>query len=231
MRNITIAIDGYSSTGKSTVAKQLADYIKYLYVDTGAMYRAVTLYAMEEGHISEDHFNESELINALPGITLTFVANEASGKREIHLNGRNVEREIRTLEVSELVSPVAAISEVRRKLVEQQRQMGNTEGVVMDGRDIGTVVFPNAELKIFLTASENERAMRRYKELVQRGDEITFEEVLENVRERDAIDTSREDSPLRKAEDAIEIDNTEMNLEDQFHIILQLAKDRIAGRI
>lgn len=231
MRNITIAIDGYSSTGKSTIAKQLADYIKYLYVDTGAMYRAVTLFAMEKGLISEDHFDEEKLIEMLPEISLEFRRNDDSEKDEIYLNGRNVEKEIRTLEVSEFVSPVSTVSEVREKLVEQQRKMSEGKGVVMDGRDIGTVVFPDADLKIFLTASEGERASRRYKELVGRGEDVVYDEVLENVSERDQIDTTREDSPLKKAEDAIEIDNTEMNLEDQFHIILQLAKDRIAGRI
>ena len=230
MRNITIAIDGYSSTGKSTVAKQLADYIGYLYVDTGAMYRAVTLFALRNQLIDDYHFNKEALITELPNITLTFKKNPENDIAEVYLNGENVARQIRTMEVSEFVSPIATVSEVRAKLVEQQQAMRNG-GIVMDGRDIGTVVFPNAELKIFMTASAEERAKRRYKELEQRGDVITFEEVLENVTERDHIDTTREDSPLRKAEDAIEIDNSTLNLEDQFHIILQLAKDRIAGRI
>ena len=230
MKKITIAIDGYSSTGKSTVAKQLADWLEYVYVDSGAMYRAVTLYAMQQGLISEDLFDMDKLQGALNDITLEFRKNE-SGKAEIYLNGENVERAIRTLEVSEFVSPVSTISEVRAKLVEQQQQLGKGKGVVMDGRDIGTVVFPQAELKIFLNASARERAQRRYMELTQKGDKVTFEEVLENVTERDHIDSTRADSPLMKATDAIEIDNSEMNLEDQFHTILQLAKDRIAGRI
>lgn len=230
MPKITIAVDGYSSTGKSTVAKQLADWLDYVYVDTGAMYRAVTLYAMRNNMISNEQVATQKLIAALPNIQLQFKKNNA-GKAEIHLNGENVEKHIRHLEVSEYVSPVATISEVRKKLVEQQQQMGKGMGVVMDGRDIGTVVFPEAELKIFMTASAETRALRRYNELIERGDAVTYTDVLENVQERDHIDTTREDSPLRKAKDAIEIDNSEMNLEDQFHTILQLAKDRIAGRV
>lgn len=231
MKKITIAIDGYSSTGKSTVAKQLADWLEYVYVDTGAMYRAVTLYAMRNGFISEDTFNKDRLIASLSDITLDFVKEDAVSKAEIFLNDENVEKQIRTLEVSEYVSPIATVPEVRKKLVEQQQFMGDGKGIVMDGRDIGTVVFPNAELKIFMNASAEKRATRRYHELLERGDEVTYKEVLENVLERDHIDSTREDSPLRKAADAIEIDNSEMNLEDQFHVILQLAKDRIAGRI
>ena len=229
--NITIAIDGYSSTGKSTVAKQLADYLGYIYVDSGAMYRAVTLFALESGIISEDHFDRDTLIDSLSDIQLEFIKEGSKEKAEIYLNGRNVEKEIRTMTVSEFVSPIATIPEIRRKLVALQHEIGNHKGVVMDGRDIGTVVFPNAELKIFMTAKPEERAFRRYDELSKRGDDITFNEVFENVQERDHIDTTRKDSPLIKAEDAIEIDNSEMNLEDQFHIILQLAKDRIAGRV
>lgn len=230
MRKITIAIDGYSSTGKSTVAKQLADWLGYVYVDSGAMYRAITLYAMRNGIISDNNFNTEELIAALPEIRLEFRKKE-NGKPEMHLNGENIEKAIRTMEVSEFVSPIATVPEVRRKLVKLQHQLGEDKGVVMDGRDIGTVVFPNAELKIFMTASAEERAGRRFKELVVRGDKVRYEDVLENVTDRDYMDTTRADSPLKKAADAIEIDNSEMNLEDQFHIILQLAKDRIAGRI
>ncbi len=230
MGKITIAIDGYSSTGKSTLAKQLADYLNYIYVDTGAMYRAVTLYGIRNQLIFKENFSSESLIDALPSISLKFVKND-EGKAEIFLNGENVEKQIRTLEVSELVSPVAAISEVRKKLVEQQRAMDNGQGIVMDGRDIATVVFPNAQLKIFMTASPEVRAQRRYDELVARGDEITYEEVFQNVTNRDEIDSTREDSPLRKAEGAIVIDNSEMNIDDQFHVLLQLAQDRIAGRI
>jgi cytidylate kinase len=230
MRTITIAIDGYSSTGKSTVARQLANWLDYVYVDSGAMYRAVTLYALRKGFISEDHFDKKSLIEALSDIDLEFRKN-TEGKAEIYLKGDNVEKHIRTLEVSEFVSPVATVPEVRRKLVKLQHAIGENKGVVMDGRDIGTVVFPQAELKIFMNASAEVRAKRRYKELFERGDDITYEEVLENVMERDHIDTHRIDSPLVKAEDAIEIDNTETNIEDQFQIILQLAQDRIAGRV
>lgn len=230
MHKITIAIDGHSSTGKSTVAKQLADYIGYLYVDSGAMYRAVTLYALENGFISENHFYTEKLIAHLDAITIHFKKNVA-GIAEIYLNGKNVAKQIRTLRVSQFVSPIATVSQVRKKLVQQQQEMGKEGGIVMDGRDIGTVVFPEAKLKLFMTATAQVRAERRYQELLERGDEITFEEVLKNVTERDRIDSSRENSPLKIAEGAIVIDNSEMNLEDQFHIILQLAKDRIAGRV
>jgi len=230
IRKITIAIDGHSSTGKSTVAKQLADYLDYIYVDSGAMYRAVTLFAIQKGYISDHYFDKDKLINDLDTIRLVFKKNEA-GTAEIYLNDENVEKDIRTLEVSEFVSPIATVSEVRKKLVEQQQHMGKDGGIVMDGRDIGSVVFPDAELKVFMTASAQVRAERRYKELLDRGDDITFQEVLENVTERDTIDSSREDSPLLIADDAIVIDNSETNQEDQFHILLQLAKDRIAGRI
>ena len=231
MKKITIAIDGYSSTGKSTVAKQLADWLGYVYVDSGAMYRAVTLYAMQNGIISKDHFNTQKLIEALPLISLEFRKKNNLDKAEIFLNDENVELDIRKLDVSNLVSPIATIPEVREKLVAQQQEMGLAKGVVMDGRDIGTVVFPNAELKIFMQASASERAQRRYKELVKKGEAVDYNDVLKNIEERDHIDTTRNDSPLLKATDAIEIDNSEMSLEDQFHIILQLAKDRIAGRL
>ena len=208
----------------------MADYLGYVYVDTGAMYRAVTLYALQKGFVSENHLNKETLIAALPDIELHFEKN-TDGKAEIFLNGTNVEKDIRTLEVSEYVSPIATVSEVRKKLVEQQQKMGDVGGVVMDGRDIGTVVFPEAELKIFMTASAEVRAQRRYEELLGRGEAVTYEEVLENVTERDEIDSNRKDSPLKIAKGAIVMDNSEMNLEDQFHTILQLAKDRIAGRV
>ncbi len=228
---ITIAIDGYSSTGKSTVAKQLADWLEYIYVDTGAMYRAITLYAMREGIISDGFFDKETLVQRLDDIEISFTRETATGKAEVCLNGENVEKAIRTLEVSSFVSPIATISEVRAKLVELQKRMGEAKGIVMDGRDIGTVVFPDAELKIFMTASAKERASRRYQELKYRGDEVSYDAVLNNVLERDHIDTTRKDSPLVKAKDAIEIDNTETNIDDQFHTILQLAKDRIAKRL
>ncbi|MCH7785145.1 MAG: (d)CMP kinase [Bacteroidetes bacterium] len=231
MKRITIAIDGYSSTGKSTVAKQLADYLDYVYVDSGAMYRAITLFALQKGFISESHFNKIALINSLEDISIEFRNDDTISVVEMYLNDKNVEREIRTFQVSEYVSQVAALSEVRKKLVTIQHQMGKNKAIVMDGRDIGTVVFPEAELKIFMSAKPEERASRRYKELIEKGDDITYEEIYKNVQERDLMDTTRKDSPLIKAEDAIEIDNSELNLEDQFHIILQLAKDRIVGRV
>ncbi|TDI81781.1 MAG: (d)CMP kinase [Bacteroidetes bacterium] len=230
MRTITIAIDGFSSTGKSTLGRQLANYLDYVFVDSGAMYRAVTLYGLQKGFISETGFDSEKLIASLTDISLEFV-NNSEGIAEIHLNGENVEKEIRTLEISEYVSPVATLSEVRKKLVELQRKLGEGRGVVMDGRDIGTVVMPNADLKIFMNASREVRAQRRYKELLNRGENISYEEVLENVTERDNIDSTRQLSPLKQADDAIVVDNSEMNISDQFHMILQLAKDRIAGRI
>ena len=231
MKKITIAIDGFSSTGKSTLAKQLADWLDYIYVDTGAMYRAVTLFAMQKGFIEDAKVDQGALENALKDISIDFKKNQSTGVAEVFLNGTNVEKQIRTLAVSGLVSPVAAISAVRAKLVNQQQKLGQKKGVVMDGRDIATVVFPEAELKIFLDASAPIRAERRYKELIANGDEVSLEDVLANVVERDHIDSTRKDSPLIKAKDAIAIDNSHMNLEDQFHVILQLAKDRIAGRI
>jgi cytidylate kinase len=230
MYKITIAIDGHSSTGKSTVAKQLADYLGYIYVDSGAMYRAVTLYALRKGCIDDGHLDRERLLYILNDISLEFKKND-SGRAEIFLNGENVEQEIRAMQVSEHVSLIATVSEVRKKLVQQQQSMVGSGGVVMDGRDIGTVVFPKAELKIFMTASASVRAQRRFQELLSKGIKVTFEEVLENVTERDQMDSQRLESPLKIAADAIVIDNSEMNLEDQFYMILQLAKDRIAGRI
>ncbi|SDH95153.1 cytidylate kinase [Flavobacterium omnivorum] len=224
-KKITIAIDGFSSTGKSTLAKQLANNLGYVYVDTGAMYRAVTFFAMQNGYINVESFDKQTLINSLPNIKLQFKFNADLGFAEMYLNDVNVETEIRTIEVSNFVSKVAEVSEVRAKLVEQQKEMGKDKGIVMDGRDIGTVVFPDAELKIFMTASATTRAQRRYDELVAKGDKVTFEEVLKNVEERDYIDTHREDSPLVMAEDAIEIDNSHLNREEQFALVLDLVDD------
>jgi cytidylate kinase len=195
------------------------------------MYRAVTLFAMQQGFIKEAKVDQSALENVLQEITIDLKKNLSTGVTEVYLNGVNVEKQIRTLAVSGLVSPVAAISAVRAKLVSQQQKLGQNKGIVMDGRDIATVVFPEAELKIFLDATAATRAQRRYKELTANGDEVSFQDVLKNVVERDYIDSTRKDSPLIKAKDAIVIDNSHMNLEDQFHVILQLAKDRIAGRI
>lgn len=222
MKNITIAIDGFSSTGKSTVAKQIAKHLGYVYVDSGAMYRAVTYYAMQKGFIDAYHFNIQELISNLNSIIINFKFNNTLGFAEVYLNDKNIENDIRNLEVSSFVSKVAEVSEVRQKLVEQQQQMGKQGGVVMDGRDIGTVVFPNAELKLFMTASAETRAKRRFSELTEKGDRVTYEAVFENVQERDYIDTNREDSPLKKAEDAIQINNSHMSLQEQFDQILKL---------
>jgi cytidylate kinase len=226
-KKITIAIDGYSSTGKSTVAKQLAAELGYVYVDTGAMYRAVTLYLMRKMLVSDTHFDEEAILKHLPFINISFVFNEEVGYGEVHLNNENVEKEIRLMEVSQQVSKVAAVPDVRKMLVKIQQEIGKNKAVVMDGRDIGTVVFPDADLKLFMTASTEKRAERRYDELKVRGDEVKYEDVLANVKERDYLDTTREDSPLVKAEDAIEIDNSDMNLEEQFEKVLKLAKDKI----
>lgn len=221
-KKITIAIDGFSSTGKSTIAKQLATHLGYIYVDTGAMYRAVALFAMKKGMIDENHFDVEKLIQNLNQITINFNYNSDLGYSETYLNGKNVEKQIRSIEVSQYVSKVAEISEVRAKLVQQQQEMGKNKGIVMDGRDIGTVVFPDAELKLFITSDPKIRAKRRYDELIAKGNQVTFEEVLENVTQRDYIDTHREDSPLRKADDAVEIDNSALTKEEQFAKILEL---------
>ena len=230
MRNITIAIDGFSSTGKSTIAKQLAKKLGYVYVDSGAMYRAVTLFAMQNGFIDENDFHVNDFVAQLPNIDISFKFNNDLGFAEVYLNNVNVEREIRTLKVSSFVSKVSAIPEVRYQLVKQQQQMGKDKGVVMDGRDIGTVVFPNAELKIFMNSSAETRAKRRYYELIEKGDEVSYEDVLRNVQERDYIDSHRKDSPLVKAQDAIEIDNSNLTREEQFNKVLQLVSMTMEGR-
>jgi cytidylate kinase len=227
LKKITIAIDGYSSTGKSTIAKALAKKLKLVYVDTGAMYRAVTLFALNSGFISKDKFQKKSLINHLNNIDLSFNFNIKLGFAEIFLNGVNVENEIRGLLVSNFVSKIAEVPEVRRKLVEQQQKMGKDKGVVMDGRDIGTVVFPNADLKFFITASANERAKRRFDELITKGENVSYDDIFNNVVERDRIDTTRNDSPLVKAIDAIEIDNTNLTLEEQFEKIYSIVKDKL----
>lgn len=216
MKKIVIAIDGYSSCGKSTMAKDLAREVGYIYVDTGAMYRAVTLFAMRNGVFDEDdNIDEARLKALLPDVKLTFKLNSETKLPEVCLNGECVERDIRTLEVSQHVSPIAALPFVREKLVEQQQAMGKEKGIVMDGRDIGTVVFPDAELKIFVTASAEIRAQRRFKELEAKGMPANFDEILQNVEQRDYIDTHRETSPLRQADDALVLDNSHLTIADQ----------------
>ena len=221
-KKITIAIDGFSSTGKSTIAKLVAKKYNFIYVDTGAMYRAVALFAMEHNFIGEDFIDKVGLITKLKDITLSFHFNKVAGFAEMFLNQRNIEKEIRTLEVSQYVSRIATISEVRRKLVSEQQEMGKLGGIVMDGRDIGTVVFPEADLKLFMTASADKRATRRYKELIEKGDNVSYEDILFNVQERDRIDSTREDSPLVMADDAIEFDNSDMGITAQFNQICVL---------
>ena len=221
MKKITIAIDGFSSTGKSTLAKQLAKKLQYIYVDTGAMYRAVTLFAMRAGLVNAGNVDEDTLEQKLGDVELKFVFNSELGFAEMYLNGENVEKEIRTMPVSKNVSQVAVLEAVRKKLVALQQAMGVDKGIVMDGRDIGTVVFTDAELKIFMTASPEKRAVRRYKELLDRGENVVYEDILENVQKRDYIDSNREISPLRKADDSIEFDNSDLGLEDQFQRIYE----------
>lgn len=227
MKKIIIAIDGYSSTGKSTVAKQLAKALGYVYVDTGAMYRAVTLFAMQNDFVEEDFLDDKALINSLETIEMHFEFNPLLGFAEIFLNGKNVEEQIRTLDVSQFVSQIATVHEVRVLLVKQQQKLGAKKGIVMDGRDIGTVVFPEAELKIFMNATAEKRAQRRNKELLEKGQDVNYEEVLENIQQRDTMDTTREDSPLRKADDAIAFDNSTLNLDEQFEKLLIISEGTI----
>lgn len=226
-KNITIAIDGYSSTGKSTIAKQLANHLGYIYVDTGAMYRTVALYAMQHNLIGSDYIKQDQLIAQLNAIKISFVFNPNLGFAEVYLNDVNVEKKIRSLEVSSFVSKIATISKIREKLVFEQQQMGLNKGIVMDGRDIGTVVFPFAELKLFMTASADTRAQRRYQELLKRGDAITYEAVYKNVVERDEIDSTRAESPLLKADDAIAVDNSNMTRDEQFNVVLKLVNETL----
>jgi cytidylate kinase len=227
MKKITIAIDGFSSCGKSTMAKQLAKAIDYIYVDSGAMYRAVTLYALRHGMTGEGTVDAEALRAAIDDIRISFVPNRETGFPETYLNGENVESQIRTMEVSSLVSPVAALDFVRAALVRLQQEMGQKGGIVMDGRDIGTTVFPNAELKIYVTASAEIRAERRFKELQEKGMAADYEAILQNVKERDHIDMTRAVSPLRKAEDALELDNSLMTREEQNAWLLARYKETV----
>jgi cytidylate kinase len=227
MKKITIAIDGFSSTGKSTLAKQLAQKLQYVYVDSGAMYRAVALYALQHKLIQNSVLNTEELINNLPLIKVAFQYNASLKASEIYLNEVNVNTEIRTMEVSNTVSIVASVPEVRQQLVALQQHMGAKKGIVMDGRDIGTVVFPDAELKLFMTASANTRAQRRYDELVAGGTTVSYDAVLENITSRDHLDSTRKDSPLYKSEGAIEIDNSKLSLDHQFEKVLALVNSKI----
>ena len=227
MKKITIAIDGFSSTGKSTLAKQLAQKLQYIYVDSGAMYRAVALYTLQNNLIENNELNTVALINNLPNINISFQYNERLKVSEIYLNGVNVNTEIRSMEVSNIVSRVATVPEIRQQLVALQQQMGAQKGIVMDGRDIGTVVFPDAELKLFMTSSANTRAQRRYDELIESGALVTFEAVLENITSRDHLDSTREDSPLFKATDAIEIDNSNLSLDQQLDKVLALVASKL----
>lgn len=219
-RKINIAIDGYSSCGKSTLAKSVAKELNYVYVDSGAMYRAMTLFAIKNSYIKNDVLNSDALIANLDNVYISFKFNIDTQHSEAYLNGVNVEKEIRSMAVSRQVSKVSDVKEVRQKLVRLQRRMAESRGVVMDGRDIGTVVIPDAELKIFMIASPDVRARRRYEELMHKGVSTTLDEVLQNVNERDRIDTTRSNDPLRQAEDAIVLDNTDLTIEEQFLFVM-----------
>lgn len=228
MKKITIAIDGHSSSGKSTMAKDLAKEIGYIYIDSGAMYRAVTLYCIRNQFFKDGQIDEEKLRASLPDIHITFKHNERTGRPDTFLNGENVEKEIRGMEVADWVSPVAALDFVRHDLVAKQQEMGVNKGIVMDGRDVGTVVFPDAELKIFVTASPEVRAKRRMDELKAKGEPASFEEVLENVKKRDHIDSTRKEGPLRQADDALVLDNSDMTPEEQKAWLLEQYK-RVTG--
>lgn len=227
-KKIIIAIDGFSSCGKSTFAKAIAARLGYIFIDTGAMYRAVTLYALEQSAIVGDEVNAERVVELLPQVEISFRFNEERGASDIYVNGIYAEDRIRSIEVSNCVSRISSIGAVREKLVAMQQQMGQSRGVVMDGRDIGTVVFPDAELKIFMTADARVRAERRYKELTAKGDKVTLEEILENVISRDNADMTREISPLRRADDALTLDNSYMSVEEQMAWFMEQYK-RVVG--
>ena len=227
MRKITIAIDGYSSCGKSTIAKGVAKELGYLFIDSGAMYRAVTLYCIQHKIIKDGKFNTHDVIKVIDNINLEFKVNPSVNLWEIYLNGINVEKEIREMDVAKFVSPISAIKEVRIKVIALQQKLGKGKGIVMDGRDIGTNVFPDAELKIFMTADETVRTQRRWNELSGKGVKVTLDEIRKNIQERDYEDTHREHNPLRKADDAVVLDNTSLSLEEQLVFAIKLAKERI----
>lgn len=223
-KKIIIAIDGHSSSGKSTISRQLAASLGYKYIDTGAMYRAVTLYALQNGLINNQKVDEEKLIQALPDIDIKFKHNPETKKSDTYLNGNNIEDEIRELEVSNNVSRVATIKKVREAMVKKQQEMGRQKGIVMDGRDIGSVVFPDAELKIFLTASTQVRAKRRYNELKDKGLDVSFDDIIKNIEERDHIDSTRKESPLTKTDDAIVLDNSNITPKEQNEWLIKKVK-------
>jgi cytidylate kinase len=227
-QKIIVAIDGHSSCGKSTIAKALAAYLEYLFIDSGAMYRAITLFALRNDMVNNGRIKQQELINSLSKIKIEFRYNPVLQKSETYMNGENVEEEIRQLPVSQNVSPVAAIPEVRKAMVILQQLMGKNKGIVMDGRDIGTIVFPDAELKIFVTAASDVRAKRRFDELSSKGESVSYSEILMNVLERDRIDSTREASPLRKADDALVLDNSYMSREEQLEWVIEKVNEKLA---
>ena len=227
MKKILIAVDGHSSCGKSTMAKELAKTVHYKYIDSGAMYRAVTLYCLEKGFFNNDVLNVDAVKNSINDIHISFQLNEETGNSDTYLNGKNVEKQIRSMAVADKVSPVAAVGFIREAMVKQQQKMGEDKGIVMDGRDIGTVVFPNAELKLFVTARPEVRAQRRLDELIAKGETVHFEEVLKNLEKRDRIDSTRKDGPLMQATDAVVLDNSDMTVDEQNAFLLQLFNQRL----
>lgn len=227
IKKLTIAIDGYSSCGKSTFAKELAKRLNYIYIDSGAMYRVITLYSLQQGLIKNKTINKNQLLNSLKDIHISFQYEPKDQIFEVFLNGQNQTEEIRSIEVSNNVSPISKIKEVREKMVELQRNLGRNKQIVMDGRDIGTVVFPRADIKIFMTADPAIRAQRRYKELIEKGQDIDYNEIEKNIRERDFIDENREFSPLKKAKDAILLDNSHMTVKEQMEWIMDIINKKI----
>jgi CMP/dCMP kinase len=223
---LIIAIDGFSSCGKSTFARMIAGRLGYIYIDSGAMYRAVTLYSIENNIIQDGKIDNFMLIDSLNNISIEFRLNQTNGSSEIILNGRNVENRIRMQDVSDSVSQISRISEVREKMVNIQRKMGENRSIVMDGRDIGTVVFPRADLKIFMTADPHVRALRRYKEMMEKGLKANLEDIEKNINERDFLDSTRTDSPLKQAEDSILLDNTNMTLDEQMKWFMRIIENK-----